>query len=39
MPKKLPDDIKEQVLTHVRNAPEVLGIEDLFELLGDQISR
>src|SRR6266404_5285187 len=39
MPKKLPDDIKEQVLTHVRNAPEGLGVENLSELLGDQISR
>src|SRR6266478_5998250 len=39
MPKKLPDDIREQVLTHVGKAPEGLGIEALFELLRNQISR
>ena len=39
MPKKLPDDIEEKVLTHVGNSPEGLGIEALSVLLGDRISR
>lgn len=39
MPKKLTDSIEEQVLRHVGNSPEGLGIEALSGLLGDRISR
>jgi hypothetical protein len=39
MPKKLPDDIEEQILTHVGNRPKGSGIEELSEVLGDQVSR
>jgi hypothetical protein len=39
MPKKLPDDIEEQVLKHVEDSPKGSGIEELLEVLGDRISR
>ena len=39
MPKRLPKDVDEQVLAHVANSPDGLGIEVLSRLLGDQISR
>src|SRR6185503_13338192 len=39
MPKRLPKDADEQVVTHVENSPDGLGIEALSRLLGDQISR
>jgi hypothetical protein len=39
MPKRLPDDIDEQVLKHIEDSPDGLKIEALLALLGDQISR
>ena len=39
MPKRLPKDVDKQVLAHVANSPDGLGIEALSRLLGDQISR
>ncbi len=39
MSKRLPKDVDEQVLRHVRNSPEGLRIKALLNLLGDQISR
>ena len=39
MPKRLADEIDEQVLAHVRNSTEGMGIEALSGLLGDRISR
>jgi hypothetical protein len=37
MPKKLPNDIKDQMLTRMRSAPSGLEIETFSELLGDQV--
>ncbi len=39
MPKKLPADVDEQLLTHVRNAPDGASIDDLLRLVSDEISR
>ena len=39
MPKRLPDDIDEHVLKHIKDSPDGLKIEALSNLLGDQISR
>ena len=39
MSKRLSKDIDEQVLAHLKNLPDGLGIEALSQLLGDQISR
>lgn len=39
MSKRLPDDIDEKVLAHIRNSPEGLRVEALSRLLGDEISR
>jgi Fic family protein len=39
MPKRLPDDIDEQVLSHVRNLPDGIRVAGLYHLLGYQISR
>lgn len=34
MPKSISDDIDEQVLAHIWNSPEGIGIEALSNLLG-----
>lgn len=39
MPNRLPDDIDEQVLKHIKDSPNGLKIEALLDLLGDQLSR
>lgn len=39
MPKRLPDDVDEQVLKQISNSPEGLRIDALSDLFGDQISR
>lgn len=38
-PKKLPANIDEQLLRHIRNAPDGLRIDELSGLVGDQLSR
>jgi hypothetical protein len=39
MPRKLPADVTEQLLTLIANAPDGVGIDELLRLLGDKISR
>src|SRR6266540_2293619 len=39
MPKRLPADIDEQLLTSIANAPDGLGIDDLLRMLGGEVSR
>jgi hypothetical protein len=39
MPKKLPADLDEQLLTHVGNTPDGASIDDLLRLVNDKISR
>jgi hypothetical protein len=39
MPKRLPENIDERVLAHLKNSPDGLGIEALSRLLVGQISR
>ena len=39
MPKRLPENIDERVLAHLKNSPDGLGIEALSHLLVGQISR
>jgi hypothetical protein len=39
MPRRLPTDLDEQLLTLIGNAPDGLGIDELLSLLGAEISR
>lgn len=39
MPKRLPADIDEQLLTHIGNTPEGVSIDELMRLLSGQTSR
>src|SRR5712691_11764997 len=39
MPRKLPADIDEQVLTHIRNSTAGLSLDELLRLLKGEISR
>jgi Fic family protein len=39
MPRSLPQDIVQQVLTHVGNSPDGLSLDELLRLLKDAISR
>jgi len=39
MPKKLPTDIDERLLSHILNNPDGVGIEELFGLFGGEVSR
>ena len=39
MPRRLPPDIDEQVLTHVRNSTDGLSLDELLRLLKGEISR
>ncbi len=39
MPKRLPADIDEQLLTSIANAPDGVGIDDLLRMLGGAVSR
>lgn len=39
MPKKLPDKIDDELLRHIKDGPEGIGIDALFRLLGGDVSR
>ncbi len=39
MPRRLPAEIDEQLLTSIANAPDGVGIDDLLRMLGGEVSR